>query len=416
MKRHRFGAERQPHTGQSGNNTMPLRINTNIPALNAQRMMNITGKNLVLRVERLSSGLRVNRANDDAAGLSVSEGLRAEISGFVQGMRNSEHATNLIQTAEGALGEIGSVLLRMRELAVQSASSTVSDTNRDSINAELTQLVSEIDRIARVTSYNNTTLLYGYGNAVSQDLAASNALNSPTTGVTNAQLTGAQTGIYRFIDDTGDKALTLGNGVVSQTLGLSQGLDTDVGGVVAATGSSSLVNFDRLGIQVTLSGQRDAEGSNPAVAGYRDGDLDDLKLTIDSGTEGIFQVGPDNTQTHRLGLDITDMRASAANLNLGNVSLSTLASAQNAITSIDRAIDRVSQERGDLGAVQNRLNFNRRASGVMLENDQATDASIRDADIAEEVSAFSRAQILSQTGLAMFAQANIVSAAALSLL
>ena len=395
---------------------MPLRINTNIPALNAQRMMNITGKDLVLRVERLSSGLRVNRADDDAAGLSVSEGLRAKISGFAQGMRNSEQATNLIQTAEGALGEIGSVLLRMRELAVQSASSTVSDTNRDSINAELTQLVSEIDRIARVTTYNSSSLLSGYGNAVSQDLSASSALTSPTTGVTNVQLTGAQTGTYRFIDDSDDKTLTLGNGVVSQTFNLNRGLDTDAGGVVVATGSSSLVNFDRLGIQVTLSGQRDAEGSHPAIAGYRDGDLEDLTLTIDSGTEGIFQVGPDNAPVHRVEMTITDMRASAANLGLGSVSLSTLSSAQSAITSIDLAIDRVSQARSGLGAVQNRLNFSQRATGVMLENNQATDASIRDADIAEEVSAFSRAQILSQTGLAMFAQANIVSASALSLL
>ncbi len=394
---------------------MPLRINTNIPALNARRILNITGRDLKVRLERLSSGLKINRAADDAAGLSVSEGLRAEISGFTQGMRNSEQATNLIQTAEGALNEVNAMLVRMRELAVQSASSTVNDLNRESINAEFTQILSEIDRVALVTSYNNSPLLSGYGNAVSQDVAVSTALASPTTGIARVQLTGAQTGTYQFIDSAGDRGLTLGNGVVSQTVS-SSGMDSDGAGAVVATGSSTVINFDRLGIQITLSGQKASEGVNPATDGYRDGDLGGHTLVIDSGTGGTFQVGPDDGAVHRLEMNIEDMRASGAHLNLGSLSVSSLASARSAISSIDLAVDKVAQVRGDLGAMQNRLTFSVRATGVMLENDQATDGSIRDADIAEEVSAFARAQILTQSGLAAFAQANITSASVLSLL
>jgi flagellin len=157
---------------------MPLQINTNLPALNARRILSNTGRDLTKRIERLSSGLRVNRASDDAAGLSISEGIRAEVSGFTQGIKNSEHATNLIQTAEGALGEMNNILLRMRELSVQSASSTVNDNNRTAANAELGQLVNEIDRIANATSYNNTSLLSGFGNVVNRDVAVSTALAS----------------------------------------------------------------------------------------------------------------------------------------------------------------------------------------------------------------------------------------------
>jgi len=187
---------------------MPLRVNTNISGINTRRHIRITNTDLTKRIERLSSGLRVNRAADDAAGLSVSEGLRAEISGFLQGIRNSEQATNLLQVAEGALNEVNGLLIRMRELAVQSANSTINNTNRESLNAEFTQLINEVDRIAQVTSYNNTSLLSGYGNAVSSNLAASTALASATTGVVATQITGASAGTYTFIDNTADAELT----------------------------------------------------------------------------------------------------------------------------------------------------------------------------------------------------------------
>ena len=134
---------------------MPIRVNTNVPGINVQRHGRINNRNLGQRLERLSSGLRINRAADDAAGLSVSEGFRAEINGMMTGNRNTEAAINLIQKAEGALNEVSAMLIRMWELAVQSSNSTVNNANREALNSEVTQLSNEIDRIARVTSYNN---------------------------------------------------------------------------------------------------------------------------------------------------------------------------------------------------------------------------------------------------------------------
>ncbi len=395
---------------------MPLRINTNISGINTRRQLKITNTDLAKRIERLSSGLRVNRAADDAAGLSISEGLRAEINGFLQGIRNSEQATNLLQVAEGALNEVNALLIRMRELAVQSSNSTINNLNRVALNAEFTQLINEVDRIAQVTSYNNTTLLSGFGNAVSLAVATSTALASGTTGVVATQITGASAGTYTFIDSGADSELTLGNGVATQTLKLGPALDFDALGGLVATGSSILVNFDRLGLQLTLSGQKSADGVNPATDGFRDGDLDGLSITVEAGAGGTFQIGPDDGAVHRISATIRDMRASGRVLNLGSASVSTAASSQGVISSIDLAIREVVRTRGDLGALQNRLAANINANSVMAENDQASDATIRDADVAAEVSALSRSQIFNQAGLAMFAQGNLSAASVLNLL
>ena len=399
---------------------MPLRVNNNIIALNTRRQLLINNRQLATRVERLSSGLRINRAADDAAGLSVSEGMRAEISGFRQAVKNAEHGTNLIQTAEGALNEVNAILIRMRELAVQSASSTLNDNNRTALNAEVVQLITEVDRIASSTSYNGVSLLNGFGNTISQNLVASSALASATTGVIDVSITGADAGNYVFIDNVAtDNQITLGNGVATQTIDIGSALDTDsaAGGLgVVATGSAIVANFDRLGVQLTLSGQRNPTLTSPAIDGYRDGELDGLTLTIGSGTGGSFQIGPNNGVVHRLEVNITDMSASGVNLNLGGLSISTLESSRGVLSGIDLAIQKVASVRGDLGAIQNRLGFTIRSLENAVENVQASESTIRDADIAEEVSAFTRAQILVQSSTALLAQANAIPQNALSLL
>lgn len=395
---------------------MALRVNNNVIAINTRRQLLINNKELARRIERLSSGLRINRAADDAAGLSVSEGMRAEIGGFRQAVRNAEQGTNLIQTAEGALNEVSDILIRMRELAVQSASSTLNDGNRTALNAEVVQLTTEIDRIANATSYNNITLLNGFGNTVNKTV--STALASNTTGVVDTSITGAAAGTYTFIDtDNTDNQITLGNGIVSQTVDIGPTLDTDgAAGAVVASGSAIVANFDRLGIQLTLTGQRAAALATPASDGYRDGELDGLTLQVDSGTGGSFQIGPDNTAVHRFEVNIGDMRATGAQLNLSGISVSTLESARSIISTIDLAIDTVSGQRGDLGAIQNRMGFTIRSLENAIENLQASESSIRDADIAEEVSKFTRAQILVQSSTALLAQANAVPQNALTLL
>lgn len=168
---------------------MPLRINNNIAAMNAKRRLNANNRDLNLRLERLSSGLRVNRAADDAAGLSVREGMRAEISGLKMNVLNAEQATNLLQVAEGSLNEINAMMIRMRELAVQSSSSTMTDQNRQSIQAEYSQVLQEIDRISLSTTYNDQVLLTGFGNNI--DTASTTLTASSTSGVANLKISGA---------------------------------------------------------------------------------------------------------------------------------------------------------------------------------------------------------------------------------
>ena len=386
---------------------MPLRVNNNIAAINSRRRLNANNRDLNIRLERLSSGLRINRAADDAAGLSVREGMRAEISGLKMNLLNAEQATNLLQVGEGSLNEINAMLIRMRELAVQSSSSTVNDRNRESIQAEYTQLINEIDRIAPSTTYNDQVLLTGYGNTI--DAASTALTTSNTTGVTDIKISGAAAGTYTFVDTgSNDSEVTLGNGTVTQTIRLATLLDgTDV-----ATGSSIVANYDRLGIQVTLAG---AEVTN-ATGSYSDGDLDNTNIVIQNDTGGSFQVGPNDGFNNRIEVGIEDMRASGSVLNLNITSVATIDSSRSSITQIDEAINSVANQRGDLGAFMNRLAFTVAYTENSIENIQNSEASISDADIAEEVTSFTRSQILSQAATAMLAQANVVPQTALSLL
>ena len=388
---------------------MPLRINNNISAMNSRRRLNANNQDLGTRLERLSSGLRINRASDDAAGLSVREGMRAEISGLKMNVLNAEQGSNLVQVAEGSLNEINAILIRMRELSVQSASSTINDQNREALQAEYSQLTSEIDRIAMSTTYNDQNLLAGFGNNIDADSTALTI--SDTSGVMNVKITGALTGSYLFEDLGGDDAdgnITLGNGVVTQTIRVATMLD----GNDVATGTSMIANFDRLGIQVTLAGT-DVEN---ATGSYTDGDLDGQTIIINGGTGGSLQVGPDDGINDRIELSIDDMRASGTLLNLNTTSIATLTSSRASITTIDEAIFKVANQRGDLGAYQNRLAFTISFTENEIENIQNSESSISDADIAAEVTAFTRAQILSQAATSMLAQANVVPQTAVSLL
>jgi len=386
---------------------MPLRVNNNIAAINARRRLNANNRDLNVRLERLSSGLRVNRAADDAAGLSMREGMRAEISGLKMDIVNAEQGSNLLQVAEGSLNEVNAMLIRMRELAVQSASSTVNDLNRESIQAEYTQITQEIDRIALSTTYNDQVLLTGFGNSVA---TASTALTtSQDNGIANVKISGATTGTYTFVDAGADSEITLGNGVVTQTIDIGQILDSNN---AVATGTTVVANFDRLGIQVTLAGDAVAN----ATGSYVDGNLDTHEILIEAGTGGSFQVGPDDGINNRIEVNIDDMRYSGPFLNLNTTSVATITASRTTITQIDQAINKVSNTRGDLGAWMNRLSFTIAYTENEIENIQNSEVSISDADVASEVTSFTRAQILSQAATAMLSQANAVPQTALALL
>ena len=386
---------------------MALRINNNIAAINARRRMSSNFRDLNVRLERLSSGLRVNRAADDAAGLSVREGMRAELSGMRQNVLNAEQGSNLLQVAEGSLNEISAMLIRMRELAVQSASSTINDLNRESIQSEYTQIIQEIDRISLSTTYNDQVLLTGFGNTI--DALSTTLTASDTSGVIDVKISGASSGTYNFIDTNGDAEITLGNGTVSQTIDIGQILDQ---GLNVATATTVVANFDRLGIQVTLSGS----GVTTATGSYVDGDLNGQTVIVTGGTGGSFQVGPDDGINNRIEVTIDDMRASGTRLNLNTTSVSSLDSARTSISGLDQAIDKVSRQHGDLGAFMNRLAFTISFTENSIENIQNSESSISDADVAAEISKFTRAQVLSQAATAMLAQANVIPQTALSLL
>ena len=480
---------------------MPIRLGTNIASINARRYMNQNSADFSKRIERLSSGLRINRGADDAAGLSVSEGMRAQILGMRQGARNATEGINLIQLAEGSLNEVSSMLLRMRELAVQSANSTINDGNRIGIANEFNALNSEIDRVALSTTYNDQSLLTGFGNSVSQDRIETTALDG-FSGVTEIGVSGAVPGVYTFTDDDpDDNKITLSveqtdGTVIEQTIDVGSTLDRSDSGVnLVATGTTFIANFDRLGIQATLVGPgvdsnldtlkleseptadgnlfigeevveitagmtleevKDAvndvlSGMDPAgsaeldvVGGveevqmyfnghevrevpedflglqpanaYIDGRLDGKSITIDESYGGTLQVGPNNALSHRLSVNIGDMRSSGPELNLTGLSIANLESAQSVISRIDSAILVVTRQRGDLGAVQNRLQYTTNTLENAIENLSAAESAIRDMDVAEEMSSLTRAQIMNQASTAMLAQANALPQSALQLL
>ena len=480
---------------------MAIRINNNITAMTANRLLNTNSADLSKRIERLSSGMRINRGADDAAGLAISEGMRAEILGMRQAVRNAEQGISMLQLAEGSLGEVSNMLRRMRELAVQSANSTMQDTNREGLTTEFNALFQEIDRIAFATSYNDQVLLTGFGNAVSTDKTTTTALDG-FSGVKKIEVFGALPGTYRFTDSSiTDNQITLSIDLpdgtsLTQTIDIGINLDSEGAlGNLVATGTTLIANFDRLGVQVTLAGpgvdtgtgtllttSTDAEvaaggsltiggqgvivpvGSNlTAVAtqinailsgldpagsaeflparnsiqidtaghslldpnnmlktissnSYRDGLLDGKELFIQEGNGGVLQVGPRNNVAHRIGFTIADMRSTGPTLNLDGVSVANIESSRAALSRIDEAISSVAQQRGNLGAVQNRLQFTTGNLENSIENIQAAESAIRDADLAEEVSAFTRSQILSQAATAMAAQANAIPQSALQLL
>ncbi|WP_044896023.1 flagellin Hag [Bacillus alveayuensis] len=295
-----------------------MRINHNIAALNTYRQLTIGSANSAKNMEKLSSGLRINKAGDDAAGLAISEKMRGQIRGLEQASRNAQDGISLIQTAEGALNETHAILQRMRELAVQSANDTNTQTDRQELQKELDQLIDEIDRIARNTEFNTQNLL----------------------GKTNSSgnFTGSGQSFTFHIGANESQNITLTiNSMASQHIGTSS---TDASG------------------NTTISG------------------LDNLK------TSGI----------------------------------TTQSGADKAITLINNAIEMVSAERAKLGAYQNRLEHTINNLGTSAENLTAAESRIRDVDMAKEMMAFTKNNILSQAAQAMLAQSNQMPQGVLQLL
>jgi flagellin len=392
-------------------------IVTNVAALNGQRNLNLTSMKMGKVLEKLSSGYRINRAADDAAGLGISEKMRAQIRGNSQAIRNAQDGISMIQTAEGAMDEVHGILQRMRELGVQAANDTYDSAARTSIGTELMQLRSEIDRIANATQFNGQSLLTGaltgtLGGATGTDLVVNDAVGAAIA--TAIEVSSAKPATYTFS--------SAGAGLI--TLTSSDGAAQQISiGAIAANGTQTL-DFNQLGIKITLNSTAGETAANLITA--LTAAANDTIVVTGSGSAKL-QVGANTTAYDSMNVAFNDVRATqATGLNLltgGGVDWTSSATivasntaAQAFINQIDAAITTLNTRRSDLGAAQNRLEHTVNSLGVSVENLTASESRIRDADVAALSTQMVSNQILQQAGTAVLAQANQASQSVLSLL
>jgi len=488
-------------------------INTNVSSLTAQRNLDRSGQSLETSLQRLSSGLRINSAKDDAAGLSISNKFTSQIRGLNQGIRNASDGISLAQTAEGALSETGDILQRIRELAIQSANGSQSGTERTALQAEVSQLQSEINRIAETTSFGGRKLLDGtFGTenfqvgananeTISVSLSNARATNIgnnavTTNGTATAAVAAAAT---RPANTVAAQNVTVAGSLGSSTVAVAAGatgdqIETQINAVTATTGVSAtarttatLGSFSAAGtfaftvgtrsgntgtgtnynsaisVQVTdtsnLKDVADAINSSSAASGVtatsngatislvneegRDIYLENVLATgtatvnltgssgaavtlgaaagTDSSTVGAsisfnsfkgFAV----TASVATGLFTATSANSSALSSVASINIGSQTGAQSAITTIDGALDFINNDRGNLGAVQNRLAGTIRNLSNVAENVTAARSRIQDADFAAETANLTRTSILQQAGISVLAQANSLPQQTLALL
>ena len=391
-----------------------MRINSNVEALNAWRNLSSTGVQLGKSLEKLSSGFRINRAADDASGLVISQGLRAQVSGLRQATRNAQDGISVVQTAEGALNEIHSMLNRMRDLAVQASNTGTNDTAaRTAANTEQVALRDEIDRISTSTRFGQQQLLagtFGVTAAVKTGFDADNTVTyaSAATFTINSNGVGAKTvsiaaGTYNMTQLATQMQTAIRAGMVAgNTYTQAQADAVTVEATTVGAGASISIKNNLASGQTFVL----ADGTNTPLAG--------LNMVGTSaaaaGSGGVFQVGANASDTINVTLGATNTTT------LGIASLDLVNSASAAISLIDSAIGSVSTTRGGLGAIQNRFESTINNLQVTTENVSASESRIRDTDMALEMSQFTRRQVLLQAGTAMLGQANQLPQSILSLL
>ncbi len=454
-----------------------MRINNNLMAMNTHRQLSITNGAAAKSIEKLSSGFRINRAGDDAAGLAISEKMRGQIRGLTMASKNAQDGISLIQTAEGALSETHAILQRMRELAVQSANDTNNDADRGQIQKEIEQLKSEIDRISSTTEFNTKKLIDGSvgqtasitsNNANVIDVRAVDPkLTGQTTiafanvtkttnnfiaaaGVTQANVTiatpaggnGIKAGFYtlELQGAANNASITLkdaqGNVVASATgADTTANYDLQAGGNTLLTlaggaynGNGGTVSFDVV-IQGDLTFTR-SDGSVKTYTGLKanaasvmvaDGFEIDVTTRLTTAENAVVNV-TNNGVKFQIGANEKQTTQLAINkmdttsLKVADINVSTQSGASQAVTIINDAIEKVSTERSKLGAIQNRLEHTIKNLDTSAENLQAAESRIRDVDMAKEMMEFTKQNILMQAAQAMLAQANQAPQGVLQLL
>ena len=392
-----------------------MRINQNIMANNAYRNLSTTNMSLGKSLEKLSSGFRINRAADDAAGLVVSQNLRAQTSGLRQATRNAQDGISVVQTAEGALNEVHTMLNRMRDLSVQAANSGANDSaSRSAAQSEANELRAEITRISASTSFGGTKLLDGtYGVANAKAVAGGPAV--ATADVLDFTFTvGSAAGTGLTSVTIADMAILApggaNNATNAKTVQDTLNAALKAAGSVHAGNASAKADATSGFITIEVSGLKNTESITMGATGQTA--IGGLTITAAAGTGGQFQIGANATSNDTLGIAIASVSANA--LGLDGIDLTT--NTTSAISAIDAAIAKVSTQRGELGAKQNRFESMINNLQVTTENLVASESRIRDTDMASEMTNFTKNQILSQAGTAMLAQANQVPQSILSLL
>lgn len=383
---------------------MGLSVNTNIAASNSYRNLTNTQNDLSKSLEKLSSGLRINRAADDAAGLAISEGLKSQVGGLTVASRNAQDGISVIQTAEGSLSEVHSILQRVRDLAVQAGNDSNNATSRNAITTEVSQLTTELTRISDATNFNGTKLLDGSKSSLSFQVGADAAASSQIS----IDLTGANIKGIAASLTTGSAGAVVGVATPTAVTGAQSFSITD-----GTTTSTVSVTLGAAGTYKTVQQVADALNSDSGFAGKLTATVDANNKLVVSALSGGTVVGGATAGTHAAaGTGLAVSTAGAA----GALDFSTAAGAASAITVVDAKITAISTARATLGAAQNRFESVIRNLAVSTENLTAAGSRIRDTDMAQEMVKYTRANILSQAGTAMLAQAKSLPQDVLSLL
>ena len=445
-------------------------VQHNLTAMNSNRMLGLTTASQAKSTEKLSSGYKINRAADDAAGLSISEKMRKQIRGLSQASDNAQDGISAVQTAEGALSEVQDMLQRMNELAVKAANGTNSEDDRSYIQNEIDQLTTEIDRVSTTTKFNETYLLQGDGRkvAVAADTGEGISVTGVDTGVKVSIAAGNTYTTGKVNAGTVTASVTAGTASLdldSLDGALKDALDAAAAGTVALTydGDASAwkigaddtaytaAQLKEMGLNVTgaanvtitKSFAKSTElptgvtvGNATNLAKVAIGTSLDVTLKTDP-TKGMtveaydptyspkamsfdLQVGADSSKDNKISVEIESMSASGLGLldETGKLRVDGADStnADNAITTIANAIQKVSTQRSALGAVQNRLEHTISNLDNVVENTTSAESAIRDTDMATEMVTYSNNNILAQAGQAMLAQANQSNQGVLSLL
>ena len=397
---------------------MAMSINTNVVSINAQRNLALSGGSLATSMQRLSSGLRVNSAKDDAAGLAIAERMSTQVRGLAVASRNANDGISLAQTAEGALSKVGDMLQRMRELAVQAGNATNSKGDREALNAELVQLRDEVDRVAKTTSFNGKKVLDGSFTGGVFQVGANSGDNITVGALANTKVTelgkanyGTGAGAAFAPADKEAAALAMTNADVTITI-VGAGGGAGVTAVVAK--DPNITGDEALGRMIQAINSKTADTG--VVAFLNDaGNAIEYRATVGEGEDATAVV---------ISADVADANTlialgagiDASSKGIDKMDIKTQAGAWESLQRIDSALDKVSSARAELGAIQTRFEKSIENIDIQQENISAARGRITDADFAQETANLSRTQILQQAGTAMVAQANQLPQQVLQLL